>query len=155
MSGGETMINCQDVAKYFLSLTDEESGELISNLKLQKLVYYGQGFHLAFFDTPLFPETIEAWTYGPVVPDLYHEYKDRGPCSIPAPPDFDISKYDSQTKDLLDEVYKVFAQFSAWKLADMTHQEPPFENAYKKGAGSIITHESLKKYFKTLVENED
>jgi uncharacterized phage-associated protein len=148
------MISCQDVAKYFLSLTDEESGELISNLKLQKLVYYAQGFHLAFFDTPLFPERIEAWTYGPVIPDLYRIYKDCGQCSIPPPPDFDISKYDPQTKDLLDEVYKVFGQFSAWKLADMTHQEPPFENAYKRGAGSIISNESLIKYFKTLVEDE-
>jgi len=148
------MHSCQDIAKYFLSLTDEESGELISNLKLQKLIYYAQGFHLAFFDTPLFPEKIEAWTYGPVVPDIYHEYKDHGACSIPAPPDFDISKYDDQTKDLLNEVYNVFGQFSAWKLADMTHQEPPFENAYKKGPGSIITHESLKKYFQNLVEND-
>ncbi|MGA8142178.1 MAG: type II toxin-antitoxin system antitoxin SocA domain-containing protein, partial [Desulfobaccales bacterium] len=77
------MISCVDVAKYFLSLTDEESGELISNLKLQKLVYYAQGFHLVFYDTPLFSERIEAWTYGPVVPDLYHEYKSHGPCSIP------------------------------------------------------------------------
>jgi uncharacterized phage-associated protein len=149
------MISCFDVAKYFLSLTDEESGDLISNLKLQKLVYYAQGFHLAFFDTPLFTERIEAWTYGPVVPDLYHAYKDHGACSIPAPPDFDISKYDSQTKDLLNEVYKVFAQFSAWKLQEMTHEEPPWKNAHEKGAGAIINHESLKKYFKTLVENEE
>lgn len=149
------MISCVDVAKYFLSLTDEESGELISNLKLQKLVYYAQGFHLVFYDTPLFSERIEAWTYGPVVPDLYHEYKSHGPCSIPPPSDFDISIYDENTKNLLNEVYKVFAQFSGWKLHEMTHQEPPWKNAYERGAGSIINHQSLKEYFKTLIENDE
>ena len=148
------MISCKDVANYFLSLTDEDSGELISNLRLQKLVYYAQGFHLAIFDTPLFPENIEAWTYGPVIPNLYHEYKDYGQRSIPAPEDFDVSKYDSQTKDLLDEVYNVFGQFSAWKLADMTHQEPPFVMAHKVGQGTSISLESMKKYFETLVEME-
>ena len=60
------MLSCHDVAKYFLALTDEDAGDLISNLKLQKLVYYAQGFHLALFDTPMFGEPIEAWTHVPL-----------------------------------------------------------------------------------------
>ena len=62
-------------AKYFLAQASEDAGDLISNLKLQKLVYYAQGFHLALYDEPLFLEAIEAWTHGPVVPDLYRHYK--------------------------------------------------------------------------------
>jgi uncharacterized phage-associated protein len=50
------MLNCDEVAKYFLAQADEDAGDLISNLKLQKLVYYAQGFHLALYDIPLFPE---------------------------------------------------------------------------------------------------
>lgn len=51
------MLTCFDVAKYFLSLcNDEESGDLISNLKIQKLVYYAQGFSLAINNKPLFKE---------------------------------------------------------------------------------------------------
>ena len=46
------------------------NGELVSNLKLQKLLYYVQGFHLAVFGEPLFEEEIEAWMYGPVVPSV-------------------------------------------------------------------------------------
>ena len=55
-------LSCYDVAQYFLAQMDEDAGDLISNLKLQKLVYYAQGFALALYGRPLFPERIEAWT---------------------------------------------------------------------------------------------
>ena len=78
------MIPAIEVARYFLSLTDEDAGELISNLKLQKLLYYAQGFHLVIYGEPLFPETIEAWAHGPVVTSVYHQYKEYGSEPIPA-----------------------------------------------------------------------
>ena len=53
-------------------------GELMTNLKLQKMLYYQQGFHLAYFGTPLFDDEIEAWMYGPVVPSVYNHYKGNG-----------------------------------------------------------------------------
>jgi len=145
------MISCFDVAKYFLSLTDEDSGDLISNLKLQKLVYYAQGFHLAIFDGPLFGDNIIAWEHGPVIPILYHEYKDYGADAIP-PQDFDPAIFSPEIRDLLDEVYSVFGQFSAWKLRNMTHEEPPWKDAYE--GNGLVTHESMKEYFKTLVKND-
>lgn len=55
-----------DVANFFLSAMDDDAGDLISNLKIQKLVYYAQGVHLAMFDTTLFDEEILAWEHGPV-----------------------------------------------------------------------------------------
>ena len=54
--------------KLLASATDYDGGELMSNMKLQKMLYYQQGYHLAAFGTPLFDEDIEAWMYGPVVP---------------------------------------------------------------------------------------
>jgi uncharacterized phage-associated protein len=56
-----------DIAQYFLWKAQESNQELLSNMKLQKLVYYAQGLHLALNDAPLFKGKIEAWTYGPVV----------------------------------------------------------------------------------------
>ncbi|MBW4552995.1 MAG: DUF4065 domain-containing protein [Aphanocapsa sp. GSE-SYN-MK-11-07L] len=147
------MLGCQDVAKYFLSLTDEDSGDLISNLKLQKLVYYAQGFHLALYDEPLFEERIEAWTHGPVVPDLYSAYKHLGLNAIPRPTDLDFSVYDERTRELLDEVYQVHGQFSAWKLCNMTHDEPPWKNAIANGG--VITASSMKEFFKTQLVNSE
>jgi uncharacterized phage-associated protein len=143
------MLSCYDVAQYFLAKADEDAGDLMSNLKLQKLVYYAQGFAFALLDTPLFPQCIEAWIHGPVVPALYHEYKNYGTDAIPSPRELDFSKYDQETRHLLDEVYAVYGQFAAWKLRNMTHQEPPW---CMTPAGQEITHDALRAYFKTQVD---
>ena len=144
-------ISCKDIANYFLTLNDEEVGELITNLKLQKLVYYAQGFHLAIEDFPLFPETIEAWAHGPVVPALYHEFKKYGSGLIPVPADFNPHNIPAGISELLDEIYTVFGQYSAWKLRNMTHEEPPWRDAYDTSV--VISHESMKKYFKTQIND--
>jgi uncharacterized phage-associated protein len=49
---------------------------------------------------------------------------------------------------LLDEVYAVYGQFAAWKLRNMTHQEPPW---CQTPEGQEITHDALRAYFKTQV----
>jgi uncharacterized phage-associated protein len=146
-------LSCHDIARYFLAQIDEEAGDLISNMKLQKLVYYAQGVHLALHDRPLFPEPLEAWTYGPVVPELFYAYKQYGSGAIPPPCDMDFSIYDSQTRELLDDVYAVFGQFSAWMLSNMTHKEPPWKDT---PIGHEISSEVLRDYFKTQwVTSED
>jgi uncharacterized phage-associated protein len=146
-------VDVRDVAKYFLSLCDEEVGDTISNLKLQKLVYYAQGFHLALTGKPLFDDEIEAWAHGPVVPSLYHEYKDHKACAIKSPDDFDPSCIPSDVRALLDEVYTVYGQFSAWKLRNLTHEEKPWIDAYDKTV--IIPKKAMKEYFSNLIEHED
>lgn len=147
-----TNFTCFDIANYFLSLVDEETGDSISNLKLQKLVYYAQGFSLVIHDRPLFKDTIEAWALGPVIPKLYRKYKEYAANSIPIPTKLDVSKFDENTTNLLNEVYAVFGQYSAWKLSQMTHREPPWVNAVGK-PDNTITHESLKAYFETQLED--
>lgn len=144
------MHSAKDIAKYFLTLSDPKIGELISNLKLQKLCYYAQGFHLAIHGTKLFPEQIEAWTHGPVIPELYQAYKKYEDGAIPPPDHFNISIYDKNTQELLDEVYSVYGQYSAWKLRNMTHEEPPWIEA--KESRKPISVSSMKDYFKTLVK---
>lgn len=146
--GSEVMLSAHDVAKYFLALTSEDEGDVISNLKLQKLLYYAQGFSLAIFDKSLFPETIEAWTHGPVVPEVYHEYKKYGDRGIPYQYDIDFSKFNEDTKELLDEVYEVYGQFAAWMLRNFTHDEPPWRDT---PSGMEITHKSMKEHFVTQV----
>lgn len=141
----------KDVAEYFLSLSDPECGDFISNLKLQKLVYYAQGFHLAMHDKPLFPESIEAWTHGPVIKSLYRQYKDKGANAIEPPEKIDLGKYPEEVKELLDEIWSVYGQYSAYKLRNLTHSETPWIQAYEQGPSTTILQESMKKYFKTLL----
>ncbi|MFC2018724.1 Panacea domain-containing protein [Chloroflexota bacterium] len=149
------MIPAIEVARYFLSLTDEDAGELISNLKLQKLLYYAQGFHLAIFDEPLFTEPLEAWAHGPVVPEVYRHFRDYGSDPI-QPEEFDADGPDGETQEFLDEIYSIFGQYSAWKLREMTHDEPPWENFYEEGEVNVeIPHDALQEYFISFVEETE
>lgn len=127
------MPSCFDVAKYFLCKSNEEVGDAISNLKLQKLVYYAQGFSLALLGRPLFEDSLEAWMHGPVVPALYRAYKAYGANGIPVPTDFDPSALSADEARLLDEVYDVYGQYSAWKLRQLTHSEAPWQDNYSEG----------------------
>lgn len=148
------MVSVYDVARYFLSLVDEEAGDFLSNLKLQKLVYYAQGFNLALFNRPLFSDEIEAWRHGPVVPELYRAYKSFGSGAIPHPTDFDPDIFDKDTCELLDEVYQVYGQYSAWRLRDMTHEETPWVESFDPyGFRNVIEHEAMRNYFRTRLNH--
>jgi uncharacterized phage-associated protein len=130
-----------DVANYFLLKAQDDGQELLSNMKLQKLIYYAQGLHLVLFNEPLIQEQVEAWTYGPVVPILYHKYKEYEGHGIPAAASFDRLKIDSETRDFLDEIYQVFGQFSATRLMEISHEDQCWKDSCP---GNEITHEALK-----------
>lgn len=142
------MPTSKQVAEYFLCLTDSDVGDLISNLKLQKLVYYAQGFHLAMYDKVLFDEPIVAWEHGPVVEELYHDYKQYGNQAILQPDAFDESIFTEEQLTLLKEVYEVYGQFSAWKLRNMTHSERPWLETDKN---SVISIELMRDFFKNYI----
>ena len=142
------MLNAQDVAKYFLTLVNEDEGDFMSNLKLQKLLYYAQGFNMALFGSPLFSEKIEAWTYGPAVPDVYHTYKQYGNRPLPFPQNVDFSNYNSEVRELLDEVYAVYGQYTSSVLKNLTQNEPPWKNSSPK---EEISLNALNEYFQTQV----
>lgn len=144
------MMPAHDVARYFVSLVDEEAGDSISNLKLQKLLYYAQGFHLAVYGRPLFPEAIKAWMHGPVVPQVYHEYKDYGYGPIPVEP-VNLEAFSPDVRELSDEVWAVYGQFTATKLESMTHNEPPWTNTPQSEA---IPHAIMTEFFRTLVVDD-
>jgi uncharacterized phage-associated protein len=155
------MLTCQQVADYLLyldnfKLDDEPVGD-ISNLKLQKLVYYCQGFSLALHNVPMFQEDIEAWPHGPVVRSLYEANKQYGADVIPCPNSFDAAIYSLAQKTVIEEVYKVYSQFSPWKLRELTHTEPPwlFTSNNGKTFFTVITHDTLKNYFVTQLEDEE
>lgn len=141
------MASVHDVAAYLTVLDDEHGGDGLSNMKLQKLAYYAQGFYCAINDKPLFDEPIKAWTHGPVVPELYHAYKSCGSAPIPVLSKFDADCLTDDQKDIIEEVFEVFGQYSAWKLRNMTHEESPWRNHER--ASDVIPIDELTAYFKT------
>ena len=150
------MPSVADVADYFLVLAaaeddDGQPGERLTHLKLQKLLYYAQGFHLAIFGRRLFPEIIQAWTHGPVVPTAFDIFSKHGGSPIP-PPEIDVTTNLTEEQcELLNEVWNTYGQFSAWKLRNMTHEEPPWKDAYQPGLNAQITVEAMTRYFRSQV----
>lgn len=142
------MKTAREIANYFLLLSDPDIGDSISNLKLQKLLYYAQGFNLVINGEPLFQEEIVSWEHGPVVSEIYYEYSKYGGGAIPLPENIDFESFTEDEKDLLNEVYKVYGQFSAWKLRDMTHQELPWKSTKRN---EVISHDLLIEYFKEQI----
>lgn len=138
-----------EVASWFLSRNkyDYDLGctdELISNLKLQKLLYYAQGCVLALTNIPLFDDDIYAWEHGPVVPVVYHMYKEYGKSEINFNEQYDKIQITSEINNILESVYNEFGQYSAWKLRNMTHDETPWKTTPKN---NIIDTNIIKKYF--------
>lgn len=135
------------IARWFLNhvrqLNSEEDEEFLTNLKLQKLLYYAQGSSLALRNEPLFNDPIEHWTHGPVVPSVYHEYSKFGGSPIIYDDDY-TDKIDSDTDSLLNDVYGTFGCYSAWGLRNMTHNEDPWKNTSRN---QVISQESIKQYF--------
>ncbi len=143
------MLSVYNVANYFLSCVDPDDDDCISNLKLQKLCYYAQGFYLAMYGKRLFDNDIRAWQHGPVVAELYHKYKNEHASCLIADADFDINSIPENIRSFLDDVYQTYGQFSAWRLREMTHQETPWQNSYNKTANDIISDEEMIKFFKS------
>jgi len=137
-----------DVANVLLRLSDTDSGDVVTNLKMQKLIYYTQGFHLAINDTPLFDEDLVAWEHGPVSVSLYEKLRSfkSGQIEISEPVSVDIT---AEQLDLINEVLNVYGQFSAWKLRDMTHNETPWTSTLR---GEKIDKTKLTAYFKTQLQ---
>lgn len=142
------MYKAIDIANWFLQYNDylsnyeNEDTDLISNLKLQKLLYYAQGCYLAVYDKKLFEEDIVAWRHGPVIESIYRYFKEYGSRGIDK---YDTVTIDSDTSSLLEDVYKVFGKYSAWGLRQMTHEETPWQSTM---INNVIDIELIKDYFK-------
>jgi uncharacterized phage-associated protein len=140
-----------DIAnKIIKSASGNDAADLVSNMKLQKLLYYQQGFHLAYFGEPLFEEDIQAWQYGPVVPSIYNHFKSYANRGIEYNQDT-ITLTGTHEESLFDEVNRIYGSYSAIGLMEMTHKEMPWKTT-KIGVGNVISKDKLKTFFKTRLK---
>lgn len=143
------------IAKWFVSWAESNNADL-SNLKLQKLLYYAQGYHLAIADTLLFREPIQAWSHGPVVREVYHEFKKfgSGDVALDDADPFDWPHVDSETTQFLIDIWDKFGGIAAWRLRNMTHAETPWQEHFEDGVRNVeIPPDSMARYFKSLIDN--
>jgi len=144
------MVSYSDVAYLFLRWAYKD-GEIVSNLKMQKLLYYAQAWHLVFFNKALIQEEIEAWELGPVIPEAYHEFKSFGNDSLEYELDGTEEDTFSDTKlKYLKDCYNAFIRYTPHALVNMTHNEKPWRDAFRKGPSTIISRISMKEYYSKL-----
>lgn len=124
------MIDCLNAARYFIIRAYEDGIEAeMTNMKVQKLLYYAQSLHLALYDVPLFEDEIQAWRYGPVCPPAYRFYSDFEAKQLPIPLKESLLQLPNEKQELLEEVWGYFGSHHAFKLSDMTHGEFPWKKA--------------------------
>lgn len=156
--------NVLDVSRYVINYSNEKDSG-ISNLKLQKILYFIQAYFLTNTPNgrPCFKEKIEAWDFGPVVPEAYREYKQYGSADIPAMLSFidfddddiwnsarkvfDSSVISDVDKEMINAVVDKFANYSATDLVTLTHRQAPWADAYVPHMNNEITIEAIRKYF--------
>lgn len=137
--------NLQLVTDYFISFSNE-TGELISNLKLQKLLYYAQAWHLGMIGQPLFEEDFQAWVHGPVIPESYHLYKHHAWRPLVRE---DLSsgtfeqleqQFDNESREIMTGVRDHYFSKGAYELEMLSHRETPWLQARAgKDATTICT----------------
>jgi uncharacterized phage-associated protein len=146
-------LRATDIADYFLWLAND-TGSFISNLQLQKLVYYAQAWHLALYDQPLFEEDFQAWVHGPVIPELFEKYQHFSwqPIHQEVHPDLPEAIVTHLT-EVADEYFAC----NGYELERMTKAEPPWQQARGTLApdaisANIIRKEWMKEYYETRAE---
>jgi uncharacterized phage-associated protein len=141
--------NVFDVGAYFAQKANiKRSPRDFTPLKLQKILYYAQGWYLADKNKPLFDSPIYAWKYGPVVQKVYDYYKGRPTAHItvdevPGNPD----NLDVAEKKFLDAIWGQYGKKSAWELVGMTHVTQPWIEAFADPISDVIDNDEIRDYF--------
>lgn len=137
----------------FLIVVCRERGDVLTNLKLQKLLYYAQSWFLALKKKAIFEEDFQAWVHGPVLPSQYHRFKH----SEWRPIMDEVTK--PQLEKILNvhliEVVDVFGIETAESLELMTHSEAPWKNARKnlsndEPSSEVIRKDIMREYYSSL-----
>lgn len=140
-----------DVAAYIL----QRQGEMTA-MKLQKLCYYSQAWHLVWEERPLFPERIEAWANGPVVQKLYAALRGKfRVAKLPATEAAKVSPLTPGGQATVDAVLEYYGPLTAHQLSELTHVEQPWVDARKglspgERGNHAITEAAMATYYDSL-----
>lgn len=142
-----------DIANYLIYLMSSSCDDL-SNMKLNKLLYYAQGHCLQKTGVVMFSDPIEAWEHGPIVTSVYHKYKSYGDSHISEFNTDDLNKLPDEYKDILLDVARTYGRYTAAALRNMTHvPKSPWSQVYKPNVQHVVISVPLiTDYFNKNVE---
>lgn len=147
------VVNC------FLQKDFEDGTASITPMKMQKLLYFLQGWHLAITGEPVIEEKFSAWQYGPVEENLYHMLKKYRGMPITAyltdedsQQAFVVANTAEMFHKILDMVWRKYSIFSALQLSAMTHEQgTPWDDVYNHSTSPYISNDEIKDYFKKII----
>jgi uncharacterized phage-associated protein len=153
------MYSALAIASKFIMLGIRDN-KPVSPMKLQKLVYFAHGLHLAQYNKPLINEGVQAWEYGPVIPALYHQFKTWGNNPITESPRVGVLIGGSFTSglDFLDDdaeqtiriAWDITKDITASQLSDWSHNTgSPWSNTYDGTSSKKIKDQEIQAYFRT------
>lgn len=157
------MLDSEVVANYFIQKSFD-TGVPLSQMKLLKLVYIAHGWHRGYLGQNLINDAVQAWRYGPVIPDLYRKISHYGRNTIDAPiPGFGLPGDGrnpwphEKSQALVDRVWESYKPFSAIQLSAMTHQSgTPWDATWHASggdnySGAIIPNELIEQHYKQKI----
>lgn len=147
-----------NIANKFILLAGQ-NGYSLTNMQLQKLVYIAFGFYAGFRHERLFDDEIQAWNYGPVIPNLYHQLKKYGVGEVttllPANPK--TSQDESAVEKLVEAVWNSYGKKSALFLSSLTHQDgTPWSIIREETKGrqhATIPFDLIREHYETLIRD--
>jgi uncharacterized phage-associated protein len=143
--------DARQVANWFVTRSKRE-GRTISIMSLLKLTYIAHGWHLEMRDAPLFSNQVEAWRYGPVIPDVYNDFRGQGVDVRGEIQTVPSAQFAPEDESLLDQIWKIYGGLSAFRLSDLTHVPGgPWDLATKMGGNyAPIPDELIKQHYMLL-----
>jgi uncharacterized phage-associated protein len=158
MKLGKTMTyRAIDVANWFISQFDKEAGDVITHLKIQKLLYFSEAWCQVLLERELFSENMEAWAHGPVVRDVFNQFSGSswGPLSATS----EVIEFDEDVRGVLSQVLDAYGNVAAKTLEHLTHQDKPWKDARgtlspEARCSNVIDKASIKDYFNEKYSDE-
>lgn len=114
------MYDALTIAMYIISKCFAE-GRPVSNLRLQKLLYFVQLESYKRRSEPMFLDNMVAWQFGPVLRDIYYQYNMYG--GSPILLSYNNLSIDTNCKQIIDDVILINENIPIWQLVDMTHEQ--------------------------------
>ena len=154
---GTVTVNSIKIAEYLISVQNLDDSFSISHLKLQKLLYYCQAYHLAMEEEELFSEEILALPYGPSEQTVYDKYHPHGRAIIPPDNEYDgmIDGAKKKSYSVISSVIENYGHLSAISLMERTQRESPWQDALEKGVCTVICKEAMRSYYKKFLTQFD
>lgn len=136
-----------------------ERGRDVTPMQVLKLAYYCHAWMLGLYHRPLLQQPVEAWRYGPVVPEIYHSLRRYGGEPIRRPIDLavdgiDEHDYDASETNIVDQVSEKYGHLSGIELSRMTHAPgTPWHQIWTKyGRNAVIPDPIIEDYYANQIE---